>query len=45
VEFATYKELKRAIEKLDGKELSGRRIKLVEDASRGQKRRCVLTAP
>lgn len=38
VEFATYKELKRAIEKLDGKELSGRKIKLVEDVPRGHKR-------
>lgn len=38
VEFATYKELKRAIEKLDGKELSGRKIKIVEDVTRGSKR-------
>lgn len=41
VEFASYSDLKTAIEKLDNTELNGRRIKLVEDkdARRGSRRR------
>jgi len=41
VEFASYSDLKTAIEKLDNTDLNGRRIKLVEDkdARRGSRRR------
>ena len=39
VEFASYSDLKTAIEKLDGTDLNGRRIKLVEDKSRSSRRR------
>lgn len=41
VEFASYSDLKTAIEKLDGTDLNGRRIKLVEDKDvrRGSRRR------
>lgn len=35
VEFASYSDLKNAIEKLDDAELNGRRIRLVEDGRRG----------
>lgn len=38
VEFATYKDMRRAIDKLDGTEINGRKIKLVED-SRNRKNR------
>ncbi|PIO09347.1 hypothetical protein AB205_0055640 [Aquarana catesbeiana] len=31
VEFASYNDMKNAIDKLDGTELSGRKIKLTED--------------
>ena len=34
VEFASYSDMKRAIEKLDGTEINGRKIKLTEDRSR-----------
>ena len=34
VEFGNYEDLKTALEKLDGTELNGRRIKLVEASSR-----------
>jgi len=41
--FATRSDMKRAIEKLDGEELQGKRLKIVEDtASRGGGARCVL---
>lgn len=41
VEFASYSDLKTAIEKLDGTDLNGRRIRLVEDKDvrRGSRRR------
>ncbi|KAH0951827.1 hypothetical protein HN011_012168 [Eciton burchellii] len=35
VEFATYSDLKNAIDKLDDTELNGRRIRLIEDKRRG----------
>lgn len=38
VEFAHYKDLQKAIDKLDGTELNGRRIKLIEEKSRGRSR-------
>jgi len=38
VEFANYKDLEKAIEKLDGSELNGRRIKLIEEKRRGRYR-------
>ncbi|RWS17793.1 Serine/arginine-rich splicing factor 4-like protein [Dinothrombium tinctorium] len=34
VDFATYSDMKQALEKLDGADLHGRRIRLVEDKSR-----------
>lgn len=36
VEFASYSDLKAAVEKLDDTELNGRRIRLVEDRGRGR---------
>lgn len=39
VEFASYSDMKNAIEKLDDTELNGRRIRLVEDKSSGKRRR------
>jgi len=39
VEFASYSDLKTALDKLDGTDLNGRRIKLVEDKSRTRSRR------
>jgi arginine/serine-rich splicing factor 4/5/6 len=38
VEFATLKDMKTAIEKLDDTELNGRRIRLVEDTRRSGRR-------
>jgi arginine/serine-rich splicing factor 4/5/6 len=38
VEFATYSEMKRALDKLDNTELNGRRIRLREDKSRCKRR-------
>jgi len=38
VEFATLKDMKTAIEKLDDTELNGRRIRLVEDTRRNGRR-------
>jgi arginine/serine-rich splicing factor 4/5/6 len=38
VEYATYEDMKSAIRKLDGTDLNGRKIRLVEDY-RGHKRR------
>lgn len=34
VEFASYSDLKNAIEKLSGKEINGRKIKLIEGSKR-----------
>ena len=39
IEFATYSDMKNALDKLDNTEINGRRIKLVED--RPKRRRCV----
>lgn len=39
VEFASYSDMKNAIDKLDDTDLSGRRIKLVEDKSRRRRSR------
>ncbi|XP_012256073.1 serine-arginine protein 55 isoform X9 [Athalia rosae] len=39
VEFATYSDLKNAIDKLDDTELNGRRIRLIEDKRRGRRSR------
>ncbi|XP_018330392.1 serine-arginine protein 55 isoform X1 [Agrilus planipennis] len=39
VEFASYSDMKSAIEKLDDTELNGRRIRLIEDKRRGGGRR------
>ena len=42
VEFASYSDMKNAIEKLDDTEINGRRIRLVEDKPRSHsKRRCL----
>ncbi|CAH1158764.1 unnamed protein product [Phyllotreta striolata] len=38
VEFASYKDLRNVIDKLDGTELNGRKIKLVEDRATASKR-------
>ena len=34
VEFSSYSDMKRAMDKLDGTEINGRKIKLTEDRSR-----------
>lgn len=34
VEFASYSDLKNALEKLSGKEINGRKIKLIEAAKK-----------
>lgn len=39
VEFASYSDMKNAIDKLDDTELNGRRIRLIEDKSSGRSRR------
>ena len=39
VEFASYSEMKRAIDKLDNTELSGRRVRLIEDKTTSRRRR------
>lgn len=39
VEFASYSDMKNAIDKLDDTELNGRRIRLIEDKSSGRRRR------
>uniref|UniRef100_UPI00398F8C85 serine/arginine-rich splicing factor 5-like n=1 Tax=Pristiophorus japonicus TaxID=55135 RepID=UPI00398F8C85 len=36
VEFASYNDLKNAIDKLDGKEISGRRVQLIEEPRRNR---------
>lgn len=38
VEFATYSEMRRAIDKLDNMELNGRRVRLIEDKSASKRR-------
>lgn len=37
VEFTSYSEMKTAIEKLDGTELNGRRIRLIEDKRKSRR--------
>lgn len=39
VDFNSYTDMKNAIEKLDGSEMHGRRIRLVEDKTRGSRSR------
>ncbi|XP_067012167.1 serine-arginine protein 55 isoform X5 [Anabrus simplex] len=39
VEFASYSDLKNALDKLDDTELNGRRIRLIDDSRRGGRRR------
>nr|CAB3266594.1 serine/arginine-rich splicing factor 5 [Phallusia mammillata] len=39
VDFATYGDMKRAIDKLDGTEINGRRIKLIEEDTRDSRSR------
>ncbi|KAK3600621.1 hypothetical protein CHS0354_008908 [Potamilus streckersoni] len=39
VEFASYRDMKNALEKLDGTEINGRRIKLIEERPRSRSRR------
>ncbi len=39
VEFATYGDMKNALEKLDDTEINGRRIRLIEDRPKKSKRR------
>lgn len=39
VEFATYADMKNALEKLDDTEINGRRIRLIEDRPKKSKRR------
>jgi len=39
VEFASYSEMRRAIDKLDNTELNGRRVRLVEDKSSKRRHR------
>lgn len=39
VEFATYGDMKNALVKLDGMEINGRKIKLVEDKPKSRRRR------
>lgn len=38
VEFATYSEMRRAIDKLDNTDLNGRRVRLIEDKSASKRR-------
>lgn len=39
VEFASYSDMKNAVSKLDGTEINGRKIKLVEDKPKRSSRR------
>ena len=39
VEYATYDDMKNAMRKLNGAELNGRKLRLVEDYRGGRKRR------
>ena len=41
VEFATYSDMKSALDKLDDTEINGRRIRLIEDRPRRSRRRFV----
>jgi len=43
VEFASYSEMRRAIDKLDNTELNGRRIRLVEDKTSKRRHRFTVT--
>jgi len=45
VEFASYSEMKRAMDKLDGSEMGGRRIRLLEDKSKSRKRHSRSRSP
>jgi len=38
VEFKTYSEMRRAIDKLDNTELNGRRVRLIEDKTASRRR-------
>jgi len=42
VEFATYGDMKNAITKLDDTEINGRRIRIIEQKTRGRRHRSVL---
>jgi len=42
VEFATYGDMKNAITKLDDTEINGRRIRIVEQKSRGRRQRYMI---
>lgn len=44
VEFASYSEMRRAIDKLDNTELNGRNIRLTEDKSSSKRRKSVASA-
>jgi len=44
VEFATYSEMRRAIDKLDNTELNGRRVRLIEDKQTKRRQR-LATVP
>lgn len=39
IEFRSYSDMKRALDKLDGTEINGRKIRLVEDKPRSSHRR------
>lgn len=39
IEFKSYSDMKRALDKLDGTEVNGRRIRLVEDRPSSRRRR------
>lgn len=39
IEFVSYSDMKRALEKLDGTEVNGRKIRLVEDKPGSRRRR------
>jgi RNA recognition motif-containing protein len=43
VEFASYKDMKNAITKLDDTEINGRRIRIIEDKSRSRHRYCLIS--
>lgn len=44
VEFATYSDMKNALDKLDDTEINGRRIRLIEDRPRKRRRRYLFFA-
>ena len=39
VEYATYDDMKNALKKLDGAELNGRRVRLIEDYRGGSRKK------